>query len=469
MKYLIYLLLAVSAFGQTTPNLHLNIPPQGTPNYDVLLNRNFTILDGIVAANTITVGANNTSDIGAQINAAYASLPSNGGIIIVIPKSDNSCFNFTTPIVANVSGKYLLLEGQLAGGTGSGCLNFTPTTGAAMTLDYVPIGGSRGAVYGIKDLFLSNNLCTSIGGCGGSTTGISVTSTNGGIDGAIMQNVTIQGFSVGYGENARVPSSEVQWSNPRFYNNGAGMNLFGTAEEQILGGTFYGNGNHIQAGDTNSTPELHITGTYFIAHSSDAFDFTRTSLGGTLYITDPHLENGATTSANAHYIEGNLLVFGKGGVAEDDSASGTSDWWFKPNGAAFMWDGLELNTLSRNPTVGVLNLAANTRAKLTGFVVNPATLTSIVGGANAAKATVCMLSGDITNTASTCAMEAAIQTPSLQLNATTVGSLPTASSNAGKTMYVTDSTSVAAEGQTCVGSSSNKALAFSNGSVWKCF
>jgi hypothetical protein len=51
----------------------------------------------------------------------------------------------------------------------------------------------------------------------------------------------------------------------------------------------------------------------------------------------------------------------------------------------------------------------------------------------------------------------------------TVASLPSAASNAGKMIYVTDSTAIAAEGQTCAGSSTNKALAFSNGSVWKCF
>lgn len=52
---------------------------------------------------------------------------------------------------------------------------------------------------------------------------------------------------------------------------------------------------------------------------------------------------------------------------------------------------------------------------------------------------------------------------------TTVALLPSAAANPGAVMYVTDSTSIAAEGQTCTGSSSNKALAFSNGSVWKCF
>lgn len=52
---------------------------------------------------------------------------------------------------------------------------------------------------------------------------------------------------------------------------------------------------------------------------------------------------------------------------------------------------------------------------------------------------------------------------------TTVALLPTAATFPGAIMYVTDSTAVAAEGQTCVGSSTNKALAFSNGTVWKCF
>lgn len=55
------------------------------------------------------------------------------------------------------------------------------------------------------------------------------------------------------------------------------------------------------------------------------------------------------------------------------------------------------------------------------------------------------------------------------LNAYTVSALPSAASSTGAVAYVTDSTAVASEGQTCVGSSTNKALAFSNGTVWKCF
>jgi hypothetical protein len=56
------------------------------------------------------------------------------------------------------------------------------------------------------------------------------------------------------------------------------------------------------------------------------------------------------------------------------------------------------------------------------------------------------------------------------LGTTTVGALPAAAAgNVGQVIKVSDSTAVAAEGQTCVGSSTNTALAFSNGTVWKCF
>ena len=52
---------------------------------------------------------------------------------------------------------------------------------------------------------------------------------------------------------------------------------------------------------------------------------------------------------------------------------------------------------------------------------------------------------------------------------TTVGALGSAATNSGVMKSVTDSTVVAAEGQTCVGGSGTPALAFSNGTIWKCF
>lgn len=50
-----------------------------------------------------------------------------------------------------------------------------------------------------------------------------------------------------------------------------------------------------------------------------------------------------------------------------------------------------------------------------------------------------------------------------------VATLPTASSNTGLQLTVTDSTAIAAEGQTCAGSGAVTATAISNGTIWKCF
>jgi hypothetical protein len=51
----------------------------------------------------------------------------------------------------------------------------------------------------------------------------------------------------------------------------------------------------------------------------------------------------------------------------------------------------------------------------------------------------------------------------------TVSNLPTAASSPGTIFRVSDSTVVAAEGQACVGGSTHNALAFSDGTAWKCF
>jgi hypothetical protein len=51
----------------------------------------------------------------------------------------------------------------------------------------------------------------------------------------------------------------------------------------------------------------------------------------------------------------------------------------------------------------------------------------------------------------------------------TVTDLPLASGATGKMFTVSDSTAIIGEGQICVGGSTNTALAFSNGTVWKCF
>jgi hypothetical protein len=57
----------------------------------------------------------------------------------------------------------------------------------------------------------------------------------------------------------------------------------------------------------------------------------------------------------------------------------------------------------------------------------------------------------------------------LILGGKTVNTLPPANQSTGAMFRVSDSTPINAEGQACAGGSTNTALAFSNGSAWKCF
>lgn len=84
-----------------------------------------------------------SSEIGAQINAAYLALPSTGGTIRILPSTaganGSQPYTWTTPIIFGVAGKYVRLLGaapanqsNLAGvnnSQGGATLNWTGTTG----------------------------------------------------------------------------------------------------------------------------------------------------------------------------------------------------------------------------------------------------------------------------------------------------------------------------------------------------
>ena len=76
----------------------------------------------------------------------------------------------------------------------------------------------------------------------------------------------------------------------------------------------------------------------------------------------------------------------------------------------------------------------------------------------------------VTGTGSTIVNGTGAYAPFFQAPPITVSQLPAAAAgNAGQLRRATDSTTITSEGQTCAGSGSVAALAFSNGKVWKCF
>lgn len=268
------------------------------------------------------------SDVCAQINSAYAALPSYGGSIGILPSSNGSPYNCTTPIVFNTSGKYVILfgvapaNGQNQGGAS---LNYTPTTATTfLTLDWTPAGGGAfvpGA--GLRDINLINNSCGTAGGCGSSARGIDLGGTNAGAELGYFQNVTVEGFGtavrnlaqVGFGQtwiNTSVRYNTVGWSVP--------VNDF-VEEHTFLGGHFSQNGT---AFADAAGSQIQWIGTAF---DSNTVAGLTCSNNGVFTFIAPHFENlGPTTTHYVTCTAGTVTI--NGGTAGDDATVGNIDYWF---------------------------------------------------------------------------------------------------------------------------------------------
>jgi hypothetical protein len=99
------IVLASAALAQTTPNLGLNIPSQGTAGWDVLLNQNFTALDGLLGGTSgvsqLTVGSFNKVIYvdGIKyltVQAALLAANAAGGGVVVVPPGTYAISGTTT-------------------------------------------------------------------------------------------------------------------------------------------------------------------------------------------------------------------------------------------------------------------------------------------------------------------------------------------------------------------------------------
>lgn len=122
------------------------------------------------------------SDIGQQVNAAYAALPATGGHLHIPAKQDGSCYQYATPIVLNIPDKSVVIEGDSLQST---CLQFQ-SSGTAVQFDF----GFSPAIFGaaLKNLTLQ--------GTAQKGTGLVLGGTNG-AEGVVVENVRITGFGLG--------------------------------------------------------------------------------------------------------------------------------------------------------------------------------------------------------------------------------------------------------------------------------
>jgi hypothetical protein len=333
-------------------------------------------------------GTNRPGDIGAQLNAAYAALPASGGKIIITPKRGGGAYNFSTPVVMTTIGKYPFIEATAPGGANSTegcCLNFIPTSGSAFTFDYstVVIGPPAGS-SGLRDITLVNNSCWTSGGCGSSATGIMVGVTNGGDWDAFYDCVTIQGFGVGYNNQNNTAVTQ-QWNNAVFLNNTVCLTSAGTTM-RFVGGQFAANGKiFLQPAGTHQG-ELYFVGTNTFDNFSDpVFDYTVSSTIASLSLTDTHIEN--SPSLHTHYVEGYVNLAMTGGLLEDDSSTGTSDWMIKTYNFTLV-SIIGTTVVSNRPLTCIVDMTNEVRATIVATILSPTNIPNLAAGAFVSEATV---------------------------------------------------------------------------------
>lgn len=320
-----------------------------------------------------------TADLGTQINAAYAALPSTGGKIIILPKLLGTCYSYSTPIVLATQGKFVILEG--GSGTsnavgdvdGNSCLNYTPNTATvAMNLGWGPVGGggySPGG--GLRDITLkANGGCSTPGGCGNLATGIQT--SNGGVPQGFFQNVKIEGFGTGWNYNDNSDGWGVQWVQFHLVNNTLGLTVTSTLGEEKLfwnGGSCSVNGQCMNI--TPPATDLYLTGVSIDSNTTSPAIFN----GGTIHLSLCHFENLGQT--NVQYITSGNAVTLIGGLVLNDATSGTPAGQFFTTSTGFF---SMYGTAVYSPNQVITSILNNTSAgsgNITVTTISPSNITTI--------------------------------------------------------------------------------------------
>jgi len=233
------------------------------------------------------------ADIGAQINAAYAALPSAGGCIFV----EAGSYTFSTPIVFGTNGKIASLRGSGAGAT---FLIFSPTSGNAITVNS---GNPTGhLVFEICGITWQGS--PSLIAAGNTNTRTSVGIYLGGANGCPGINVhdnNINGFGTDLliGANAymlNIQNNSISGGNGGQASMGSLVHI-NAANNSGERNNFIGN-NFVDPGNSNANNAIYITssGTASNFFNNNSFDDAQVFLGysnGQTTFIGNHIENAA--------------------------------------------------------------------------------------------------------------------------------------------------------------------------------
>lgn len=288
----------------------------------------------------------NGADMGAKINAAYAACPTAPSCtIIMVPQGT---FNYTTPITFPTVGVQVILQGmgssQIAGtsNVGGTVLNYTPTTGSAITIDWTPsTGGGYTPGGGIRDLTLVNNPASlTNGGSGSSAIGVNIGPVNGGAHKALFQNVRVMGFGTGTNTtDTGVASWGMEFNNCSWNYNNTGVS-FAMGEEQTMFIQCVSSANGVNFNYASTATSGDTT---YIGGSIDSATTMGVECNASNQIFSAigtHWENKGV-SGNVHYTHGTGCTINLTDcLAENDNASPSSAPWF--DGAFFNVKGLSV-------------------------------------------------------------------------------------------------------------------------------
>jgi hypothetical protein len=332
-------------------------------------------------------------DIGAQINAAYASCPQTGCTVVLVPRSGGACYDYNMPIAFTTVGKYALLQGGgptaegpasvvsgviIPGESGGSCLNFTPTTAtSAITFDYVsPLGGGNAPAHGVRDIILQNNGCQKLGGCGSLATGIQLGGINSGAQNGEIANTRVNGFGTAINFVDSVSWGMVLRSDS-IVNNTTGLAFAGSLENtSLFGGRVAANNVGFSI---NGNADVFAHGVSIDSNLTAGVKAT----SGIFSCTNCHWENlSAGPPITTHYFIGSgaaSLVI-EGGKAIDNVNSGPDvDYWFSNAGISTYIHGLLVYSGGRKASQVIESINPCTWW-ISVFNDSPSVLTKLTGG-----------------------------------------------------------------------------------------
>lgn len=249
------------------------------------------------------------ADIGAQVNAAYAALPSTGGTIYIAKGS----YSYSTPIVLNTLNKPVLLKGDPAGGV---TLTYTGTgTSIACTINCTKAVTPGWGVQGLK--FVGP-------GSGGTTAGLLLGGLGAddgkGFAGGLLRDVHVRGFgcNIVVGNNAFIVTMDNVISNfggvLLFAKGGAGAgatawnvngtNTVNSGERMVVQNSTFADANNQIGGQSTARFAVHLqesglTDWKFLNTSFDDAELYADISGGTgnqISLQACHFENPAGDS-----------------------------------------------------------------------------------------------------------------------------------------------------------------------------